>query len=119
MRMTVLFLISFYFFSCENKEKNIRIKRGDYILTGHAIDDSILTGTINYYDSSNLLTSQVTYYNNYKQGLAINYYANGIKQDEVNYSLGKMNGYHLSFDSTGDIAYEDYYYYGKQIGPVY
>lgn len=119
----ILIFISILLPSCaqqqEQKQQKKRIQKDGYMMEGNIENDSIFQGVINYYDiNTNKLVYQATFLNNVKNGLAINYYPNGVKQDKVFFVSGKKNGEHIGYDSTGKITYKDYYYYGKQLGPI-
>ena len=102
----------------KQEQKKRRIQKDGYIMEGNIESDSTFQGVINYYDiNTNKLVYQATFLNNVENGLAINYYQNGMKKDEVNFVLGKEYGAHIIYDTTGKIISKNYYYYGRKLGP--
>jgi antitoxin component YwqK of YwqJK toxin-antitoxin module len=108
----------FLFIGCTGKENYRKIQVGKYTLVGDINKDSILNGIISYYNKDDVLVSKMGFINSIQMGPFINYYTNGTKKNETQFFYGKENGNSFSYDSiTGNIAYKNYYYYGKLIGP--
>jgi hypothetical protein len=92
----------------------------EYTLVGNIDKDTVLNGTIDYYNKNGILVSKADFTNGVANGPSINYYLSGAKKNESRFFYGREIGNSYSFDSiTGNISYKNYYYYGKLIGPNY
>lgn len=115
--INLFFILSVFYSGCINNGK--RIKKGEYILTGNFINDSIPNGTIKFYDTLGKLQSIKNYKYGFLNGISFFYYPNGNIHNIINFEGGKELGYKLIYDTSGHLIYKTYFYYGKEIGPVY
>jgi hypothetical protein len=121
LKRSMVFYCVICIFSCTNTNTNYKkVTKGNFIVEGNFINDSVMNGMMNYYDiKNNKLTTQSYYQNGEKNGISINYYSNGKVYDSVFYSHGLEDGFHYIFDSLGNISYIDYYSKGHNFGPEF
>jgi hypothetical protein len=120
MKLFISVFFMYVFFSCNTKNnKAKRVKSGKYTIEAKFINDTIIDGKAIYYDSTNTLSSIVSYNMGLKSGPTVNFYPNGIVSDSLYYSNGVLNGGAFMFDSAGNLMRVKYSYYGLPVGHYY
>jgi hypothetical protein len=109
-----------FFFSCkeEGMKKSVTIRRGDTILKGNIINDTLFNDTIKYYNLNNDLVSVKVFKNGKEDGISTDFYSNGRPMIVASYSNGLKNGLNVYYDSLGKCFYKDFYYYNLIVGPI-
>lgn len=112
----ILFLLVL---GCKEKSRfNKSIQRGDLIITGHFLNDTILDDTISYSILDGKLIRKEFYVNGKQNGWQIMFYSNrSIKAYEL-FENGLKNGDSYYFDTLGRLVYSDFSYYNLTVGPV-
>jgi antitoxin component YwqK of YwqJK toxin-antitoxin module len=119
MRYCLLF-VTFLLFSCSDKTRNhiVTIKKGNEIIKGNIINDTLFNDTIWYYDLNDNLLRKRVFKDGKENGLSIEYYLNKKPMITTLYSNGLKNGYNTYYDSGGKYFYKDFYYYDLTVGPA-
>ena len=122
----VLLFLGLLFIACKEPNSKhivaiskhvVTIKRGTTIIKGD-INGSIFNDTILYYNLANDLIRKSYFRNGKEQGIAIDFYSNGLPRITTYFSDGLKNGYNSYYDSTGKCYYRDFYYYDLNVGPI-
>jgi hypothetical protein len=100
------------------KKNNVTIKKGDVIIKGDIINDTLFNDTIKYYDLNNELTGVKFFKNGKEEGRSIDFYSHDRPMIITSYSNGIKNGYNEYFDTSGKRIYRDFYYYDLIVGPI-
>jgi hypothetical protein len=103
----------------EEKKANNHIQYGEYNISGDIKiknNDTILDGSIKYYDSSNKLVADVNFKDNQKLGKTVRYY-NGKVIEETNYYFDYENGLKSDYDTMGNLIIQTNYFFNTQFGP--
>lgn len=119
--MKILVLLFFaIIFSCKEirKQDIVTIRRSDTIITGNIIGDTLFNDTIKYYNLNEKLISSKVFKRGKQEGLSTDFYPNGNPHHITSYTNGIKNGYSFYFDSSNNLIYKDYYYYGLTVGPI-
>lgn len=99
------------------RQKNKKIIVDNTYAVGEQIDDSIMNGLVNFYDTATgNLVSTATYINGQINGTRKDYFLNGRIQYISNFSNDKQHGEVISFDSTGNKIQSQYFYYDLPCG---
>lgn len=72
-----------------------------------------------YYSYDGTLKSEISYKNDYRDGITKEYYENGKLSQISHYRQGELHGRFELFFPNGNKNVEDYYEYGLQTGPAY
>jgi antitoxin component YwqK of YwqJK toxin-antitoxin module len=104
--------------SCTDKNKVTTIRKGNEIIKGQIVNDSIFHDTIYYYDLQRNLTAKKYFTNGIQDGIAIDYYENNNPMIISNFNDGLKNGFNSFYKENGKCFYRDFYYYGLPVGPA-
>jgi len=120
MRYLLVYFCSIFLIACNNddKRKFISVKKGQTVMKGVAIRDSIFDDTVFYYNEDDKLLRKELFENGKVNGISINYYENGNPMIVEYYANGLKNGLSIYFDSLGLIKYKGFYYYDLAVGPI-
>lgn len=120
MKLIGAAFIALSLISCSTKQpiKERTIRLGNMFAKGEIGDDSVLNGTINFYDSAKNFLYISTYSKGDLNGLTTEFNKNGTVKSVSNYSKGLLNGTSFLYDSLGRILHECNYYYGLVVGPI-
>jgi hypothetical protein len=102
--------------SCSNQESVQKKEVGNKIVESNFIEDSIFNGPTKYYNLDGRLESLIYYSRGIKNGIGLNFHHNGKVHDSSNYYNGLENGWHYVYDSTGQLTFRDYFFFGQRIG---
>jgi hypothetical protein len=117
MKTITLFFTTILFIGCKYPKDKIskKVINGE-IVESVFIDDSIMNGITKFYDAKGHLTNKIFYRSGIKDGLCIDYFPDSRVRDSSNYTSSLKNGLHYLYDSTGNLIYQGYYFFGRQMG---
>lgn len=121
-RILIFIFILTISFSCNqhNKSTKDKIRRvivEDVIAEGEISADTIFNGLIKFYDTTtNQLVIEAHYKNGNLNGPRKDYYLNGKLKNLGYYENGMQTGMHSYFDSTGQLALKQDYYFNLRAG---
>jgi len=116
MKILCLSSIVLLLIGCNNDNDVTKKMVKNKIIESNFINDSIYHGVTKIYDSNYHLESKITFSRGIRNGESVNYYMNGKISDSSFYRAGLKNGYNYVFDSTGQLIYINYFFYGHQFG---
>ena len=107
------------FFACNQRSNSSTetIRRGDTIIKGDIINDSLFNDTMLYYVDSELVASRV-FKNGKEDGISVDYHDNKKPRKITSFSNGLKSGVNTYYDSSGVAIYSDFYYYDLTVGPI-
>lgn len=76
-------------------------------------------GLWKYYNDYGDIETTENFYNDYQDGITINYYSNGKVKDSANYTNGEKDGYYVSYYMNGQMNNQGWYINGNQQGDWY
>lgn len=120
---SIIFIFIIIVEGCSNKGTRV-IKRtyyssGELKSCGVFIKDSIPVDTLINLFRNGRKSSLEIYSGSGKIEKILSYYQNGNLNKIINYKRGVVNGFFLTYDSTGKLLNKAFYYNGNQIGDTY
>ncbi len=118
-KMRGLYFVSIAYLLAACQHSHIRsVNLGDGVIAeGRISADTVLDGTIKFYDAkSNQLLEEGNYVNGVKSGMDIIYNRNETIASKSIFANGRQNGYSFHFDSSGKLVQKSYSYYGLNGG---
>lgn len=115
---SIFLILAIACLSCSsNNHKSIKTKDG-LLAKGDVDEQSRFQGLIKFYEpNSHKLVSEAIYKDDRQEGESKFFYPNGKVKVWNEYRDGQAHGFTKHYNEQGELAFEQYFYYGLRVGP--